>query len=98
MSTAVTSLQLMDARRILAAATQKADELGQPMNIAVVDAHGHGVAVGIKRIDAVGLGGHEDHVVSAVPNQQVGDVKRLRVGLVIDRLREQLSKLGGVHI
>lgn len=41
MSTAVTSLQLMDARRILAAATQKADELGQPMNIAVVDAGGN---------------------------------------------------------
>lgn len=34
-------LQLADARRIIAAATAKAEEIGQPMNIAVVDAGGN---------------------------------------------------------
>ena len=31
------SIQLADARRIIAAAEKKAEELGQPMNVAVVD-------------------------------------------------------------
>ena len=34
----MTSLTLADARTIIAAAEKKADEIGQPMNIAVVDA------------------------------------------------------------
>jgi uncharacterized protein GlcG (DUF336 family) len=34
-------LQLADARRIITAATAKAEELGQPMNIAVVDEGGN---------------------------------------------------------
>src|SRR5580698_10837614 len=34
-------IQLADARRIIAAAEKKAEELGQPMNIAVVDAGGN---------------------------------------------------------
>ncbi|GAC1364801.1 MAG: heme-binding protein [Acidobacteriaceae bacterium] len=34
-------IQLADARRIIAAAEKKADELGQPMNIAVVDEGGN---------------------------------------------------------
>ena len=41
MSTAIKTLQLPDARRIIAAATKKAEEIGQPMNIAVVDAGGN---------------------------------------------------------
>jgi uncharacterized protein GlcG (DUF336 family) len=40
MSTTLTTIQLIDARRIIAAATVKAEELKQPMNIAVVDAGG----------------------------------------------------------
>ena len=35
---------LEDARRVIAAAEKKADEIGQPMNIAVADAGGHLVA------------------------------------------------------
>ena len=35
---------LSDARRVIAAAEKKADELGQPMNIAVADAGGNLVA------------------------------------------------------
>src|ERR1700704_2910175 len=35
---------LADARRIIAAAEKKAEEIGQPMNIAVVDAGGNLVA------------------------------------------------------
>ena len=34
-------IQLEDARRIIAAAEKKADQIGQPMNIAVVDAGGN---------------------------------------------------------
>lgn len=37
-------LRLADAERVIAAARQKADEIGQPMNIAVADAGGHLVA------------------------------------------------------
>ena len=37
-------IQLADARRIIAAAEKKADELRQPMNIAVADAGGNLVA------------------------------------------------------
>ena len=40
MSTTIKTLSLADARRIIAAATKKAEEIGQPMNIAVVDAGG----------------------------------------------------------
>ena len=41
MSTTIKTIQLPDARRIIAAATKKAEDLGQPMNIAVVCAGGH---------------------------------------------------------
>jgi len=41
MSNTIKTVQLPDARRILAAATKKAEEIGQPMNIAVVDAGGN---------------------------------------------------------
>ena len=37
-------ITLSDARRIIAAAEKKAEEIGQPMNIAVVDAGGNLVA------------------------------------------------------
>jgi uncharacterized protein GlcG (DUF336 family) len=37
-------ITLSDARRIIAAAEKKADQIGQPMNIAVVDAGGNLVA------------------------------------------------------
>src|SRR5690606_40262260 len=38
------SVTLEDARRVIAAAEERADEIGQPMNIAVVDAGGNLVA------------------------------------------------------
>ena len=38
------AIQLADARRIIAAAEKKADEIGQPMNVAVVDEGGNLVA------------------------------------------------------
>lgn len=37
-------IQLADARRIIAAAEKKAEEIGQPMNVAVVDEGGHLIA------------------------------------------------------
>lgn len=40
----MSALTLADARTIIAAAEKKADEIGQPMNIAVVDAGGNLIA------------------------------------------------------
>ena len=37
-------ITLQDARRVIAAAEKKAEEIGQPMNIAVVDGGGNLVA------------------------------------------------------
>jgi uncharacterized protein GlcG (DUF336 family) len=54
MSTTHKTLQLPDARRILAAATQKAEDLHQPMNIAVVCAGGHLLA--FERMENAWLG------------------------------------------
>jgi uncharacterized protein GlcG (DUF336 family) len=38
------TVTLEDARRVIAAAEKRADEIGQPMNIAVVDSGGNLVA------------------------------------------------------
>lgn len=38
------TVKLEDARRVIAAAEAKADEIGQPMNVAVVDAGGNLIA------------------------------------------------------
>jgi len=54
MSTAIKTLQLPDARRIIAAATKKAEDIGQPMNIAVVDAGGNLLA--FERMENAWLG------------------------------------------
>jgi uncharacterized protein GlcG (DUF336 family) len=54
MSTSIKTLQLPDARRIIAAATKKAEELGQPMNIAVADAGGNLLA--FERMENAWLG------------------------------------------
>lgn len=40
----MSALTLADARTLIAAAEEKADEIGQPMNIAVVDAGGNLIA------------------------------------------------------
>jgi uncharacterized protein GlcG (DUF336 family) len=40
----MSQIQLADARRIIAAAEKKAEEIGQPMNIAVVDEGGNLIA------------------------------------------------------
>ena len=47
-------ITLADARRVIAAAEQKASSLGQPMNIAVVDAGGNLLA--FSRMDGAWLG------------------------------------------
>jgi uncharacterized protein GlcG (DUF336 family) len=47
-------IHLEDARRILAAAEKKAEEIGQPMNIAVVDAGGNLIA--FERMENAWLG------------------------------------------
>ena len=50
----VSIVRLEDARRVIAAAERKAGELGQPMNIAVVDAGGN--LVSHVRMDGAWLG------------------------------------------
>jgi uncharacterized protein GlcG (DUF336 family) len=54
MPTAVESVNLADARRIIAAAEKKAVEIGQPMNIAVADAGGN--LVSHVRMDGAWIG------------------------------------------
>jgi uncharacterized protein GlcG (DUF336 family) len=54
MSTNIKTVELVDARRIIAAATKKAEEIGQPMNIAVVDAGGNLLA--FERMENAWLG------------------------------------------
>jgi|SRR5580698_460548 len=54
MPTSVETVNLADARRIIAAAEKKAAEIGQPMNIAVADAGGNLVAH--VRMDGAWLG------------------------------------------
>jgi uncharacterized protein GlcG (DUF336 family) len=54
MSTTLKSISLPDARRIIAAATQKATDIKQPMNIAVVDAGGNLLA--FERMENAWLG------------------------------------------
>ena len=54
MSTTSETLQLADARRMIAAATKKAESIGQPMNIAVVCAGGHLLA--FERMPSAWLG------------------------------------------
>ena len=54
MSTTIKTIQLPDARRIIAAATKKAEAIGQPMNIAVVDAGGNLLA--FERMENAWLG------------------------------------------
>lgn len=48
------TLKLKDAKKILAAAEKKADEIGTPMDIAVVDAGGNLIA--FERMDGAWLG------------------------------------------
>lgn len=47
-------MKLEDARRVISAASKKAEEIGQPMNIAVVD--GGGNLVAFVRMDGAWLG------------------------------------------
>src|SRR6195952_5944261 len=47
-------IQLADARRMIAAAEKKAEELGQPMNVAVVDEGGNLIA--FERMTNAGIG------------------------------------------
>ena len=54
MSIIVKTLQLVDARRIIAAATKKAEVIKQPMCIAVADAGGHLLA--FERMENAWLG------------------------------------------
>jgi len=49
----MSTVTLADARRIIEAAEKRADEIGQPMNIAVVDAGGNLVV--LKREDGSGV-------------------------------------------
>jgi uncharacterized protein GlcG (DUF336 family) len=54
MSTTIKTLQLADARRMIAAAEKKAEEIKQPMNVAVVDAGGNLLA--FERMENAWLG------------------------------------------
>jgi len=57
------SITLEDARRVIAAAEKRADEIGQPMNIAVVDAGGN--LVSHVRQDGAWIGSIEISITKA---------------------------------
>ncbi len=54
MSTSTRTIQIAEARQLIAAATKKAEEIGQPMNVAVVCAGGHLLA--FERMENAWLG------------------------------------------
>src|ERR1700741_4061068 len=54
MPTSVETVNLADARRVIAAAEKKAAEIGQPMNVAVVDEGGN--LVSHERMDGAWIG------------------------------------------
>src|SRR6267154_3309660 len=59
------SVKLEDARRIIAAAEKKAKEIGQPMNIAVVDSGGN--LVSHVRMDGAWIGSIDISINKAFP-------------------------------
>src|SRR6202011_6042435 len=72
---------LADARRIIAAAEKKADEIGQPMNIAVVDAGGNLVAH--VRMDKAWIGSVDISIKKAwtsrafdIPTKNLGELSQ----------------------
>lgn len=72
------SVTLEDARRVIAAAEKRADEIGQPMNIAVVDAGGN--LVSHVRQDGAWIGSIEISISKAwtsrafdISTQDLGD-------------------------
>src|ERR1700761_2126815 len=67
MPTSVETVNLADARRIIAAAEAKAAEIGQPMNIAVADAGGNLVAH--VRMDGAWLGRLDISLKKAYPSR-----------------------------
>src|SRR5262249_16875203 len=56
-------------------------------------------AVAVEGVDAVVLRGREDDVVRALAGDgQVGHVQRLRVGVAVDRVVEQVAEVGRVDV
>ncbi|MCP2032896.1 uncharacterized protein GlcG (DUF336 family) [Okibacterium sp. HSC-33S16] len=64
------TLTLADARALIAAAEQRADEIGQPMNIAVVDAGGNLIAH--VRMDGAWIGSVDISTKDLGENSQPG--------------------------
>src|SRR6202521_683632 len=57
------------------------------------------VAVGIERIDRVGLRCHEKNIVmSLAGDRQTWDIQRLSENLIVNGEGEELSKLGGIDV
>ena len=77
MSTSHTTLQLVDARRIIAAATKEAEKIGQPMNIAVVCAGGHLLA--FERMEKAWLGS-VDIAIKKAWTSRAFDVETKKLG------------------
>jgi uncharacterized protein GlcG (DUF336 family) len=74
-------LTLSDARRIIAAAEKKAEQIGQPMNIAVVDAGGNLVAH--VRMDKAWIGSVDISINKAwtarafdIPTKELGELSQ----------------------
>src|SRR5438309_7498348 len=72
---------LADARRVIAAAESKAHEIGQPMNIAVVDSGGN--LVGHVRMDGAWIGSIDISINKAFTARAFGGIPFRHSGAVI---------------
>jgi uncharacterized protein GlcG (DUF336 family) len=75
-------ITLSDVRRVIAAAEARARELGQPMNIAVVDAGGN--LVSHVRMDGAWIGSIHISINKAFTARAFGSATRAMIGSLLD--------------
>jgi uncharacterized protein GlcG (DUF336 family) len=87
-------ITLSDARRVIAAAEKKAQEIGQPMNVAVADAGGNLVAH--VRMDKAWLGSIDISIKKAYTSRLRGrySAEKERRGSRRDRRQRRLGRTG----
>ena len=100
-----TSLSHADARRVLDAGIARAEEIGQPMNVAVVDDGGHLLAFGrmdgaIKASIDISTRKAVTSVLMALPTAALfatQDGRQVSLGVVQDNQFAVLARVLGLH-
>jgi uncharacterized protein GlcG (DUF336 family) len=90
MSKSIKTVQLVDARRIIAAAAKKAEEIKQPMNIAVVCAGGHLLA--FERMEGAWMGS-VDIAIKKAWTSRAFDIETGKLG----ELSQSGDQFFGIH-